>query len=243
MSSSVIHSTYWQHRGVPSLSDELGQPGVQRAYDAVAETYADYFPDTRAESPLELAVVDAFCAAVVAEDEPGPVLDAGCGAGRMSRYLADRGCAVQGVDLSPGMVDMARRDHPDLEFGVASLTDLPFPDDSFAGVLVWYSAIHTPPKGQARIFAEVARVLRPGGHLLIGLQSGEGARDVSAAYAKFGHDVELERHLYTPDEVAILIEGAGLTEVARMVRRAREGERDDQAALLAQARPAVGASG
>jgi len=221
---------------VPSLSDELDQPGVQRAYDTVAGTYADYFPDTRAESPLELAMVDAFAAAVTAEGDGARVLDAGCGTGRMSRYLADRGCAVQGVDLSPGMVEMARRDHPDLEFAVASLTDLPFPDDSFAGVMVWYSAIHTSPQGQARIFAEVARVLRPGGHFLIGLQAGEGTRDVSAAYAKFGHDVELERYLYTADEVAALIEGAGLTEVARMVRRPRDGERDDQAALLAQLR-------
>lgn len=221
---------------MPPLSDELGQPGVQRAYDTVAGTYADYFTDASAESPLDRAMVDAFAAAVTDMDEPGQVLDAGCGAGRMSRYLADRGCAVQGVDLSPGMVEMARRDHPGLEFGVASLTELPFPDDTFAGVMVWYSAIHTPPQGQLQIFAEVARVLRPGGHVLVGLQSGEGTRDASAAYARFGHDIELERYLYTPDEVAAVLEGAGLTEVARMVRRPREGERDDQSALLAQLR-------
>lgn len=225
---------------MPSLSDDLGQPGVRRAYDAVAGTYADHFTDASAESPLDRAMVDAFAAAVTQADTPGQVLDAGCGAGRMSRYLADHGCAVQGVDLSPGMVEMARRDHPDLEFGAASLTDLPFPDDTFAGVMVWYSAIHTPPQGQPQIFAEVARVLRPGGHVLVGLQSGEGTRDVSAAYARFGHDIELERYLYTPDEVAALLEGAGLTEVARMVRRPREGERDDQVAILARSSPAVG---
>lgn len=221
---------------MPSFSDDLGQPGVQRAYDTVAGTYADYFTDASAESPLDRAMVDAFAAAVTDTDDRGAVLDAGCGAGRMSRYLADRGCAVQGVDLSPGMIEMAQRDHPDLEFAVASLTDLPFPDDTFAGVMVWYSAIHTPPEGQPQIFAEVARVLRPGGHVLVGLQSGEGTRDVSTAYARFGHDIELERYLYTADEVAALAAEVGLTEVARMVRRPREGERDDQAALLAQLR-------
>lgn len=226
---------------VPSLSDELGRPGVQRAYDVVAGTYADYFPDTRAESPLELAMVDAFAAAVTSGDE-ARVLDAGCGAGRMSRYLADRGCTVEGVDLSPGMVDMARRDHPDLDFAVASLTDLPFPDDTFAGVMVWYSAIHTPPQGQPQIFAEVARVLRPGGHLVIGLQSGTGTRDVSAAYAKVGLEVELERYLYTAGEVAAFAADVGLTEVARMVRRARGSEKDDQVAILAQSTPAVSGS-
>ena len=51
------------------------------------------------------------------------------------------------------------------------------------GVLLWYSIIHTPPAGQARIFAEAARVLRPGWPPLVGFQSGEGTRDVSAATA------------------------------------------------------------
>jgi hypothetical protein len=77
------------------------------------------------------------------------VLDAGCGAGRMSRYLAERGCCVEGVDLPPGMVGMAQRDHPDLVFTVGSLTDLPYSDDEFAGVMLWHSIIHTPPSGQA----------------------------------------------------------------------------------------------
>ncbi|WP_353951599.1 class I SAM-dependent methyltransferase [Knoellia sp. S7-12] len=217
---------------MPSPSDDFGQPGVQRAYDTVAKTYATHIPDTSAESPLELAMVDAFIAAVKADGDDGRVLDAGCGAGRMSRYLADRGCAVQGMDLSPGMVEMAHRDHPDLSFAVGSLTDLPFPDGAFAGVLLWYSAIHTPPQGQPQIFAEAARVLRPAGQLLIGLQAGAGTRDVSASYARFGHMVELERHLYTADEVAAFATAAGLSETARLVRRPRGTERDDQAALL-----------
>lgn len=227
---------------MPSLPDDLGQQGVQGAYDTVAETYAAHLPDTSAESALELAVVDTFAAAVTAEGPDALVLDAGCGAGRMSRYLADRGCAVRGVDLSPGMITMAVRDHPDLEFSVASLTDLPFSDDTFAGVMVWYSAIHTPPQGQPQLFAEVARVLQPGGHVVIGLQAGVGVRDVSASYARFGLDVELERHLYTADEVAALAADVGLTEVARMVRRARGSERDDQAALLLRSLTAVGGS-
>ncbi len=215
-------------------SESADRRDVRHAYDTVAEDYAARLPDTRAEAPLDLAMVDAFLEAVAAGGG-GRVLDAGCGAGRMSRYLADRGCAVEGIDLSPGMVAMALRDHPDLPFSVGSLTDLPHPDGRFAGVMLWYSIIHTPPAGQAEIFTEVARVLRPGGHVLVGFQSGEGVRDVSAAYRRFGHEVRLERHLYTADQVSTRLAAVGLQEENRMVRAARGSERDPQAVLMARA--------
>jgi SAM-dependent methyltransferase len=219
---------------VPTTPDPLGFHTVRDAYDTVAMDYAALLPDTRAEAPLDLAMIDAFAEVVTSGDDVR-VLDAGCGAGRMSRYLAERGCLVEGVDLSPGMVAMARRDHPGLVFTVGSLTDLPYSDDRFAGVMLWYSIIHTPPTGLARIFAEASRVLRPGGHVLVGFQAGEGTRDVSAAYRRFGHEVQLERHLHTADQVAAQLEAAGLREVCRLVRRAQGGERDDQAVLLADA--------
>jgi SAM-dependent methyltransferase len=152
----------------------------------------------------------------------------------MSRHLADRGVEVSGVDLSPGMISMARRDHPDLEFQVGSLVDLPFPAGQFTGVMLWYSIIHTAPDGLRAVVAEVARVLRPTGHVLVGFQAGEGTRDVSASYRRFGHEVRLERHLHVPDQVTAELADGGLRDVARLVRGPRGGERDDQAFLLAQ---------
>ncbi|MEV0898939.1 class I SAM-dependent methyltransferase [Actinoplanes sp. NPDC049802] len=208
--------------------------GVEQAYDTVAEAYADHFPDTSAEHSLDLAMVDAFAAAVIAAGDPR-ILDAGCGAGRLSRYLTGRGCLVEGVDLSPGMIARARRESPELAFSVASLTDLPFPGGTFPGVMLWYSIIHTPPAGQDRIFAEAARVLRPGGHLLVGFQHGRGSRDVGEIYRGMGYDVDLRRYNYTADEVAGRAGTAGLREVARMVRQARPEERDGQSSMLFRA--------
>jgi ubiquinone/menaquinone biosynthesis C-methylase UbiE len=225
---------------MPAVSASAPEPfdhrGVQRAYDTVAEFYASYFPDTSAESPLDRAMIDSFAAAVMRSGDGARVLDAGCGTGRVSRYLADRGCRVDGVDLSPGMIGMARRDHPDLPFAVGSLTALPYRDEQFDGVMLWYSIIHTPPAGLARIFAEAVRVLRPRGHLLVGSQSGNGTRDVAVVYRRFGHEIDLERHLYTADHLVAHVDAVGLREVSRMVRPAQGTERDDHTAVLARAR-------
>ncbi len=84
------------------------------------------------------------------------------------------------------------------------------------------------------MLAEAVRVLRPGGHLLVGFQSGTGTRDVAPAYRRLGHDVRLERQLYTADEVASRLAAVGVQEVARLVRRATADERDDQAVVLAR---------
>ena len=219
---------------ITSPQDPFDLRNVRHAYDLVAEDYATYLPDTRAEAPPDLAMIDVF-AQTVTSGNAAWVLDAGCGAGRISRYLAERGCHVVGVDLSPRMVAMAQRDHPDLVFTVGTLTDLPFVDAQFAGVVLWYSIIHTPPAGLARIFAESARVLRPTGHILVGFQSGAGTRDVSTAYRQFGHEVQLERYLFTVERVASGLEAAGMREVCRLVRRPHGQEREDQAFLLAHA--------
>lgn len=210
----------------------MGEDQTRRAYDTVADDYARLLPDTRAETRLDLAMVDTFVDHV---RDAGEVLDAGCGTGRLTRYLADHGCTVRGLDLSPGMVAAGRRAHPDLHLQVASLLDLPFADGRFAGALLWYSTIHTPGPGLPPLLAEVVRVVRPGGVLLVGFQAGHGTVDLAASYGRHGHDVELTRWRRAPAEMAALLTAAGTTEVARLVRAPdpqQPWEDDDQAFLL-----------
>ena len=202
---------------------------VRAAYDIVSDLYASRLPDLRAEAPLDLAMLDAFLEAVGSD---AAVLDAGCGTGRLSRHLAARGIRVSGIDLSPGMIAEARRSTPGVAFSVASLDRLPFEADAFSGVMLWYSTIHTPRSGQAAIYREAARVLRPGGHLLVGFQYGTGERDLSARYRDLGRDVTLTRYRLLPDEVSEWAAYAGLEEIARLVRRPVAQESDDQAMVL-----------
>jgi SAM-dependent methyltransferase len=96
---------------------------------------------------------------------PGVALDAACGTGRHAEHLASRGHRVIGVDISPDMLARARTKIPAGEFHEADLHHLPLPDDSVDIVVCAFALTHVPEL--APVFAEFARVLRPGGHLVI----------------------------------------------------------------------------
>jgi ubiquinone/menaquinone biosynthesis C-methylase UbiE len=209
----------------------VSEAHVAAVYDQVADDYADHFPSTEPEQPIELAMVAHFAALLQPSRD---VLDAGCGAGRMLPVLAAAGCRPVGVDLSPGMVRRARQDHPDVDVRVGSLTALPFPDGSFDGLFSWYSTIHTPDDELGTVLAEARRVLRPDGHVLVAFQVGTGTREVGQGYRRLGHDVQLHRHDRTPDHVAGELLAAGFVEVARLVRAPAAGERTGQAVLVAR---------
>jgi SAM-dependent methyltransferase len=205
---------------------------VRVAYDKVADSYADNFRATEPEQPVELAMIQYFASLLPGDRR---VLDAGCGAGRLMPVLASHGCVASGADLSPGMIRRAQRDHSSFPTEVASLTSLPYPDESFDGYFSWYSTIHSPDHDLPSIFIEAARVLRPGGLILVAFQSGHGTQDVSAAYRRHGHHVTLERYNRTPDDIATALANVGLREVARLERQPAEGrERDSQAVFIAR---------
>jgi ubiquinone/menaquinone biosynthesis C-methylase UbiE len=100
----------------------------------------------------------------------GVALDAACGTGRHSAYLALLGHTVIGVDSSRAMLERAREKVPDGEFHVGDLHDLPVPDDHFDLVVCALALVHAPHLQP--VLAELVRVLRPGGHLVISDQRG-----------------------------------------------------------------------
>jgi SAM-dependent methyltransferase len=97
--------------------------------------------------------------------EPGVALDAACGTVRFAEFLANRGHRVIGVDSSPDMLAYARRRVPDGEFHLAALEELPLPDDSVDVIVCALALVHVPRLQP--VMAEFARVLRPGGDLVI----------------------------------------------------------------------------
>src|SRR3954451_2674240 len=113
------------------------------SYDTVAVSYADLLRDSLAGEPFQRGLLALFAELVRAQGN-GPVADIGCGPGRITAYLQGIGLDVFGVDLSPAMIGVARRDYPGLRFEVGSMTGLEVADGSLTGLLAWFSLIHVP---------------------------------------------------------------------------------------------------
>ena len=210
------------------MPEPVDHAAVRSAYDTVAETYARVLPDLSFESAEDRAMIQRF-ATHVGTSPDGKVIDAGCGTGRLAAHLRTAGLNVNGVDLSPTMVRVAGRLHPEIEFTAGELTALPADDGSADGVVAWYSIIHLDPEAIDAVAREFARVLRPAGAALVAFQAGSGSRTLTRAY---GHDVVLRAELHIPGDVARSFAAHGFEQVEQMVRPPRETEKQPQAVLL-----------
>ncbi|NHP13791.1 class I SAM-dependent methyltransferase [Rhodococcus sp. IC4_135] len=145
----------------------LRRDTVRDSYSARSQEYTDLFGHMDSTHASDRALVTSWAATLT-----GRVLDAGCGPGQWTDFLAQRGLAVSGIDLVPEFVERARDQYPDLSFEVGGFEALDVEADSLGGVLSWYSLIHHHPQDIETALAEFARVIRPGGGLLVGFFEG-----------------------------------------------------------------------
>lgn len=205
---------------------------VRESYDTVA---ADYFEQVKSPAeldPLSRGMLNVF-AEVVRTAGRGAVADLGCGPGKVTAHLAEQGVSAFGIDLSPAMVELARKAYPDLDFSVGSMTSLPIEDNELGGILAYYSTHHTPPRLLPVVFSEFYRTLAPGGCLMLAGHVGAG-RHLRPTQAYGGHPVSYESHLLPPDRIVELLNQAGLVITARLVEEPGEGAKRTVATLLAR---------
>ena len=218
-------------------SGGTGDPGVQKNVNAHFDTNAAYWDDVYRDDDLQSVIYQQRQAAVLeyvdaAGLSPGSsVLEIGCGAGHLTVRLAQRKLKVDAVDSSPGMVELASQQAADAGFAddvsvsQADVHALPFKSDQFdlvvaVGVVPW---LHSP--GEA--VAEMARVLRPGGELV--LTADNAARLISftdprgllaltplrGVYHRLrNRSGEAVSRLHFPSRVSGFVSEAGLTPLA-----------------------------
>lgn len=151
------------------ILDHWGEPALQRDANwqpaAAADGYAVWAQSYDDEANPLIELDQATLAPLIARHASGAALDAACGTGRWSKFLAERGFAVIGVDESPEMLERATSKLPSVDFRRADVRSLPVGSESLDLVVCSLALTHLPELDN--VMAEFARVLRPGGAAIV----------------------------------------------------------------------------
>lgn len=191
------------------------------AYARRAAEYVDAIGSVSAMHHADRHLIETWGAAA-----SGRLIDAGCGPGHWTQHLEERGAEIRGIDLVPEFIDHARAAHPEVRFDVESIESIDESDAAIGGILAWFSTIHHEPSTIAVPLTEFARVLRPGGSLLLGFFDGDQTE-------AFDHAVATA-HRWKVSDLRRVLESAGFDVVA--VHRRAERSTRPVGAIIAERR-------
>ena len=156
------------------LSTQQKVESVVEDYDDIAREYAEEFYEDTSDDKY----IDRFLSSLGGKS----ILDAGCGVGEDCKYVEQKGFNAIGIDLSTGMLEIAKEKYPAGKFEIMDMTDISYPDNSFDGIISNCSLFHIPTELLPKTLEEFRRVLKPNGKLLLILQEGNGEVMVEEPY-------------------------------------------------------------
>jgi SAM-dependent methyltransferase len=183
---------------------EIEFDAIRENYDRLAKDYADQLFDELKDKPLDRELLDRFAEQTTGR---GQVCDLGCGPGHVARYLHNAKVTVFGLDLSPEMVEQARRLNPDIPFRQGNVFSLNIGTGTLAGLTAFYAIVNFPEESLTLAFREMARVLNPGGLLLISFHLGDEVIKVDELW---GTPVALDFFLFKTEAIRECLDVAGL---------------------------------
>jgi ubiquinone/menaquinone biosynthesis C-methylase UbiE len=183
--------------------DDEATRSIRESYDRVAEEYTRRIADELQHKPLDRELLDRFAKQTKGR---GDVCDMGCGPGHVARYLRDTGVSVFGLDLSPNMLEQARKLNPDILFREGNMLSLDIPDGTLAGVTAFYAIVNIPRQSLPLVFREIWRVLQSRGLLLLAFHTGN---EVLHEEELWGQKISMDFLLFQPSEIRLDLEKAG----------------------------------
>jgi ubiquinone/menaquinone biosynthesis C-methylase UbiE len=217
--------------------DERTLHAIQKSYDGVADEYARHIFSELDNKPLDRELLTRFAARVKGQ---GAICDMGCGPGHIARFLHDAGTNVFGLDLSPRMIEEARRLNPEITFRQGNMLALDLPDASLAGIAAFYAIVNLPRQALPQVFREMARVLKPDGLLLLAFHIGDETLQPDALW---GRPVSMDFYFFPPPAIQRDLDAAGLV-IEELIERepyAPEVEHQSRRAYIFARKPAAAA--
>jgi len=176
---------------------------IRESYDWIADDYAREIYGELQHKPRDRELLDRFASKTAGR---GQVCDMGCGPGQVARYLCSAGVEVFGLDLSPRMVEVARRLNPDTPFREGNMMALDLQDDALAGIAAFYAIVNIPEESLPSVFREMHRVLRPDGLLLMAFHLGD---EVLRKEELWGKTVSMDFFFFQALSIRQKLEAAG----------------------------------
>jgi ubiquinone/menaquinone biosynthesis C-methylase UbiE len=177
------------------------QEKIIKTYNATAESYAATRIDELSKKHFDRLILKEFARL---NKDKGTCADFGCGPGQTTKFLFDADVNdIIGIDISPEMVNVARRIFPYIKFETGDLLALPYKENYFASAVAFYAIVHFDYDQIAKAFKEVNRVLKKDAHFLFSFHVGEETVHFDQAN---GIDVDIDLHFLQTNQILKLLD-------------------------------------
>lgn len=143
---------------------------TMKTYDKIAEEYCRK-TENEGDREFQKKMLDRTLSFLPSNPR---IIDLGCGDGRDTKYLREKGADVVGIDLSESMIDLARRKYTGCTFLHSDMRDTVFPDDTFQGAWASTSLSNVPKSELSSVEKEIYRILEQGSIFCFSFKVGDG---------------------------------------------------------------------
>ena len=158
-------------------------------YNKIAQEYDKEFGNDYSDTPY----VDKFLNYL----EGKKVLDIGCGVGNLTKYIMDKGFNVEGIDLSKGMLNIAKQKYSDIKFYEMNMKEITL-RKKYDGIMLAYSLFHLTKKEVIEVLPKYYDLLNSNGKILLILQYGQGERIIDEPLKE---GLKIFINYYSQDEI------------------------------------------
>lgn len=167
-----------------------------KIYDQIAEEYSKAYDTVDDENSL------LFLNTFLAHFKPNAsIIDLGCGTGFSADYFTKNGMRVEATDLSSGMIAIAKKNYPHIDFSVADMREF-HPKEKADGVWAGYSLFHFDQQDFEKTVKRIKTFLKPGGIFGLVMQEGEGELERDEPFLP---EEKIYLHLYTEVQLKTIL--------------------------------------